>query len=255
MKHILFPNMLGQLKHGVEHSPVLLKEFMKLKNTTTVNCNGSLESNLHRLYQKNQKIFGQRTNIGGDHSMSLATVAYTLNKYPDSKVIWFDAHPDINTSYSSETQNVHGMPLGFLTGLDEYEGFSFIKNTLPFQNLLYVGLRDIDHYEKNILNTCNIEQITSEEVNKNPTKVIQTIQDFIDNETFHLSFDVDCMDPSIMSATGTPVENGILLKPIKKVLRNIMNSNKMVNMDITELNLELGDDHKSLRNLLYLFTP
>ena len=69
---------------------------------------------------------------------------------------------------------------------------------MPFQNLLYVGLRDIDHYEQNILNTCNIEQITSEEVNKNPTKVIRTIQDFIDNETFHLSFDVDCMDPSIM---------------------------------------------------------
>ena len=63
------------------------------------------------------------------------------------------------------------------------------------------------------------------------------------------------MDPSIMSSTGTPVENGILLKPMKKVLRNIMNSNKMVNMDITELNLELGDNHKSLRNLLYLFTP
>lgn len=255
MKYILFPNMLGQLKHGVEHSPVLLKEFMKLKNTTSVHCNGSLEYNLHNLYKKNEKTIGQRTNIGGDHSMSLATVAYTLNKYPDSKVVWFDAHPDINTSYSSETQNVHGMPLGFLTGLDEYEGFSFIKNTLPFQNLLYVGLRDIDHYEQNILNTCNIEQITSEEVNKNPTKVIQTIQDFIDNKTFHLSFDVDCMDPSIMSSTGTPVENGILLKPMKKVLRNIINSNKMVNMDITELNLELGDNHKSLRNLLYLFTP
>ena len=55
MKHILFPNMLGQLKHGVEHSPVLLKEFMKLKNTTSVHCNGSLEYNLHRLYQKNEK--------------------------------------------------------------------------------------------------------------------------------------------------------------------------------------------------------
>lgn len=253
MKYILFPNMLGQLKHGVEHSPVLLKEFMKLKNTTSVHCNGSLEYNLHNLYKKNEKTIGQRTNIGGDHSMSLATVAYTLNKYPESKVVWFDAHPDINTSYSSETQNVHGMPLGFLTGLDEYEGFSFIQNLLPFQNLLYVGLRDIDHYEQNILNTCNIEQITSEEVNNNPTKVIRTIQDFIDNETFHLSFDVDCMDPSIMSSTGTPVENGILLKPVKKVLRNIMNSNKMVNMDITELNLELGDNHSSLTNFLHIF--
>ena len=245
--------MLGQLKHGVEHSPFLLKEFMKLNRTTSVHCNSNLVSNLRRLYKTNVKTFGQRINIGGDHSMSLATVSYTLNKYPESKVVWFDAHPDINTSYSSETQNLHGMPLGFLTGLDYYEGFSFIKNRLPFQNLLYVGLRDIDEYEQNILNTCNIEQITSEEVNKNPTKVIRTIQDFIDNDTFHLSFDVDCMDPSIMSSTGTPVENGILLKPMKKVLRNIMNSDNMVNMDITELNLELGDSHNSLNNFLHLF--
>lgn len=245
--------MLGQLKHGVDLSPILLKDFMKLQNTTSVKCNYSLETNLHRLYKKNVRTFGKRINIGGDHSMSLATVAYTLNKYPDSKVVWFDAHPDINTSFSSKTQNIHGMPLGFLTGLDYYEGFSFIENLLPFQNLLYVGLRDIDRYEQNILNTCNIEQITSEEVNKNPAKVINTIKDFIDDNTFHLSFDVDCMDPSIMSSTGTPVENGILLKPMKKVLRNIMNNDKMVNMDITELNLELGDNHSSLNNFLHLF--
>lgn len=245
--------MLGQLKHGVDLSPILLKEFMRLQNTTSVKCNYNLETNLLRLYKKNVRTFGKRINIGGDHSMSLATVAYTLNKYPDSKVVWFDAHPDINTSFSSKTQNIHGMPLGFLTGLDYYEGFSFIENLLPFQNLLYVGLRDIDQYEQNVLNTCNIEQITSEEVNKNPTKVINTIKDFIDGDTFHLSFDVDCMDPSIMSSTGTPVENGILLKPMKKVLRNIMNNDKMVNMDITELNLELGDSHSSLNNFLHLF--
>lgn len=241
------------MKRGVEHSPTLLKEFMKLQNTTTVYCNNSLESNLHRLYKRNKKTFGQRINIGGDHSMSLATVAYTLNHFPESKVVWFDAHPDINTSYSSETQNVHGMPLGFLTGLDTYQGFSFIKQKLSFRNLLYVGLRDIDDYEKNVLNICNINQITSEEVNNNPNNVIRKIQSFIDNDPFHLSFDVDCMDPSIMSSTGTPVENGILLKPMKKVLRNIMNSDKMVNMDITELNLELGENHSSLNNFLYLF--
>lgn len=253
MKYILFPNMLGQMKQGVQHSPPLLKDFMKLKNTTSVHCGKSLESNLHRLYKKNKKTSGQRINIGGDHSMSIATVAYTLNNYPDSKVIWVDAHPDINTTFSSKTKNVHGMPLGFLTGLDYNREFSYIKNLLPFQNILYVGLRDIDHYEKNILDTCNIEQISTEEVNNNPQKVIRTIQEFIDNDPFHLSFDVDSLDPSVMSSTGTPVENGILLKPMKKVLRNIMNSDNMVNMDITELNLELGDNHKSLQNFLYLF--
>ena len=111
------------------------------------------------------------------------------------------------------------MPLGYLTGLDYRKNFSFIKNTLPFQNILYIGLRDIDNYEKNILNTCNIKQISCEEVNDNPHKVIRTIQKFINNDPFHLSFDVDSLDPSVMSSTGTPVKNGIMLKPMKKVLR------------------------------------
>lgn len=254
MKYILFPNMLGQLKHGVELSPMLLKEYMKLNSSTMVECNHSLEGNLYRLYKKNAKTVGKRINIGGDHSMSIATVAYTLNTYPKSKVIWIDAHPDINTSYSSTTQNVHGMPLGFLTGLDKNDNFPYIQNLLPFQNLLYVGIRDIDPFEQHVLNTCNIEQIDSEEVNNHPSKVIQKIRKFIGNDPFHLSFDVDSMDPSIMCSTGTPVEKGIMLKPMKKVLRNIMSSNNMVNMDITELNLELGNSKQSLNNLLYLFT-
>ena len=53
--------------------------------------------------------------------MSLATVADSLNRTEEDqlKVLWFDAHPDINTYQSSPSKNFHGMPLSYLTGLDE----------------------------------------------------------------------------------------------------------------------------------------
>ena len=59
--------------------------------------------------------------------MSIATVASSLNKYDNLKVIWFDAHADLNTYSSSQSKSYHGMPLSFLTGLDNDHRFNFIK--------------------------------------------------------------------------------------------------------------------------------
>ena len=75
--------------------------------------------------------------------MSIATVADTLNRNPNAKVIWIDAHADINTPDSSISKNLHGMPLAFLTGLTspkELLNYTFIKNQLRFNNLLYIFL-------------------------------------------------------------------------------------------------------------------
>ena len=69
--------------------------------------------------------------IGGDHSMSIASVAYTLNRDPNAKVLWIDAHADINTYNSSTTKNLHGMPLSFITGLDYIGQLDNYKKNLP----------------------------------------------------------------------------------------------------------------------------
>lgn len=255
MKYILYPCSLGQLKKGVSNTPNILKRFVDPKNVYNVNCTNNIYKNLNRLYIKNSKLRGKRINIGGDHSMSIATVGYSLNKVYNLKVIWFDAHPDINTSYSTSTNNIHGMPLGFLTGLDYNPYFHFIKNFIKFENILYIGLRDIDKFEKNILNICKIKSITCDEVNNNPEIALLKINQFINSDSFHLSFDVDCMDPSVIKSTGTPVNNGIKLQPMKMILNDLMNKNNMINMDITELNMDIGsldEKKKSLTSLLHL---
>lgn len=260
---ILFPHRLGQLRSGVQNAPLYFKKILK-NNSMIIDCNNSdinkyrnMTNNLQNLYLFNSEISERKINIGGDHSMSLATVADSLNKFPenDLKVIWFDAHPDINTYESSESKNFHGMPLGYLTGLGKNSDFSFIINKLSFDNLMYIGIRDIDKYEKEIIDEKNIKYISCDEVNNNLDKSLDKIYEFIGNNPIHLSFDVDCMDPEIIPCTGTRYDNGLNLVNTKIILDKLFDTN-IVNIDITEINLELGNKEerdKTISNTLHLF--
>lgn len=252
MNYILYSGMRGQLKKGIQKTPNIIKPYLKSKKIYSSLKGKSLYKDLFNLYKINRRIKGPRINIGGDHSMSIATVADSLNRVHNLKVLWFDAHPDINTTYSSSTNNVHGMPLGFLTGLDNINYFPFIKNTLKFENILYVGIRELDDFELDVIYNCNIPFITTNEVNNDPNMALLKMKQFVGEDSFHLSFDVDCMDPSIISSTGTPVENGLLFEPTKLILKELMYKKTMINMDITELNFNLGNSEKSLKNILNL---
>lgn len=258
--------MLGQKRKGVEFTGKYLKKYIEnefhdvpCKNISkNINKNKIkyLTNNLSNLYNANI-FFDKKINIGGDHSMAIATVADSLNRVPKNKlkVVWFDAHADINTYSSSNTKNFHGMPLSFLSKLDKQYEFPFIVNTLNLKNLIYVGIRDLDMFEEKIINKYGINYIQSDELNNKPEKTLKEIKKFVNNDPFHLSFDVDVMDPSIIPSTGTPVNHGLLLDQTKFVIDELKNDN-LINMDITELNLNLGnknEQNKSLNNFLNLF--
>lgn len=266
---ILHPSWLGQKHKGVSLSPYLIKnEFQKKQyfdnyykeqrsqKYTQINFlnsgakNEDFVEDLENLYKINASIDTPRINIGGDHSMSIATLAYTLNNYPDAKVLWIDAHPDINTYESSESKNVHGMPLSILSQLDKYysHNFNFIKNPLCLHNLLYVGIRSIDDYEKKIIEKYNISYIPSNIANKHTEETICIIKNFINNSPFHLSIDVDSLSSDIMPCTGTPVDEGIRFTQLKKIVNNVSTIQNLVNVDIVELNIIDGDHDTATRN-------
>ena len=260
---IYFGHKLGQLRNGVQNTPKYMHKFFNCNNSYDVICNNSnsdryvnMVNNLRNLYYSNQRFSERKINIGGDHSMALATVAESLNRFKkdELKVIWFDAHPDINTFESSESKNYHGMPLSYLTGLNYNPDFSFIMNKLSFNNLLYVGIRDIDDFEKKIIKDNGIKYISCDEINNEPDLSLDKITNFIGNNPTHLSFDVDSMDPEIIPCTGTSFDNGLNFNT-KKILDGLYNSN-IVNVDITEINLELGNNYEkdlTITNTLYLF--
>ena len=255
---ILFPHSLGQRKQGVDEAPAFITKFIN-HNThvfKTVKTTGSLFKNIINLYKANAAVTGPRINVGGDHSMAVATIAYTLNTYPNAKVIYFDAHGDINTYKSSDSKNYHGMPLSFLTGLDYNKHFTFIKNKLPFSNLLYIGSRSFDDYEVEEVRKHNILLLMPDDINNHFKESLDKILHFIGNSPTHISFDVDSVDPSYIPSTGTPVKHGLRLNYAKQILNKLATMGNVVNMDITELNLELGsslDRTKSGKNSIKLF--
>ena len=254
---ILFPQNLGQKKTGTEKAPLQINQFINNKThiIKKIKNSGNLFTNINKLYKLNNITKGKIINIGGDHSMCIATIADTLNKYPDAKIIYFDAHADINTYKSSNSKNYHGMPLSFITGIDKDVRFNFIKNILPFENLLYVGSRCFDKFEVSEIYKKNIKFITSDEINNNFTKSLKKIIDFVGKSPIHISFDVDSIDPKYIPSTGTPVKNGIELNNAITILDHLNNKN-IVKLDISELNLDIGsknDSKKSIINTEHLF--
>lgn len=114
--------------------------------------------------------------LGGDHSIAIGTIAGSAKATRERlgreiAVIWVDAHADINTPETSDSGNVHGMPVAFVTGLakeEQPEYFGWLKkdHLLNLNKLVYIGLRDVDPGEKRILRENGIKAFSMYDVDK-----------------------------------------------------------------------------------------
>ncbi|KAK9767136.1 Arginase, catabolizes arginine to ornithine and urea [Basidiobolus ranarum] len=185
--------------------------------------------------------------LGGDHSLGLSTVSGTLAAHPDACVIWVDAHADINTPETTDTGNLHGCPLSFLTGIaGETPEFEWVKPCLSTERLVYIGLRDVDTAEKKILKKHNIKAFSMHEVDKYGIgQIVEMALDHVNpnrDRPIHLSFDVDALDPSVAPSTGTPVRGGLTFREGHYICEALYETGCLVATDIVEVNPSLGDD-------------
>jgi len=190
--------------------------------------------------------------LGGDHSLAMGTISGTLRAYDQACVIWIDAHADINTIDSTDSGNIHGMPLSFLLGLNppapspdsilaQYEWVSH----LPAERLVYIGLRDVDKGERAILRKHNIKAFSMHEVDRYGIgKVVEMALDHVNpqrDRPIHLSFDVDALDPSVAPSTGTPVRGGLTFREGHYICEAIYETGLLVALDLMEVNPALAD--------------
>jgi len=184
-------------------------------------------------------------NLIGDHSGAIGTVMSSLITNPNFKLVWIDAHADINTPYTSPSGNCHGMPLSIVSGLsneylNKHNIFEWLKDKpkLNLNNLIYIGIRDIDKGEEEIIKTHNITVLTVEDVkNFNLIKLFKEIE----NRDVHISFDVDSLDPMYFNLTGTPVPNGLSGFDVNLLMRFINAKSNVFKLDICEFNPMLYD--------------
>jgi arginase len=183
--------------------------------------------------------------IGGDHSVSSSSLMASNQKYRDMHVIWIDAHPDIHTYKSTTSGNKHGTPLSVCTGLESMHWTSRMTlKLLPFENLTYVGIRDIDDFEGQIIKDKKIRHLT-------PSQCVGFIKNL--DRPIHISFDVDGLDPKYVDSTGTKVNDGLHPSEVASIFNEALLYDKLVSADIVEFNEKLGDPVHSINNLREVF--
>jgi arginase len=183
--------------------------------------------------------------LGGDHSIAIGTVSGVSEFFRerDQKVglIWVDAHGDMNTPESSPTGNIHGMPLATLLGMGhprlvEMGGF---WPKVARENVCLIGIRDIDEIERQNIRRSGIHAYTMRDVDERGMRAImQEAIQFANDGTagFHVSFDLDGMDPRDVPGTGTPVKGGISWREANLLMEMVSDTGRMTSLEVTELN-------------------
>ncbi len=179
--------------------------------------------------------------LGGDHALSIGSLAGAASA-GRLGVIWLDAHGDINTPETSPTGHVHGMPLAVANGWGARPLVDIAsRSDLRLEDLVYIGLRDLDPGERVLLreSPALVYPISSVETLGVAAITYEAIRRLVERgvDAVHISFDLDVLDPGIMPGTGTPVPGGLTYREAHHMLSLIRSSDlPIVSIDIVELN-------------------
>jgi arginase len=183
--------------------------------------------------------------LGGDHSVAVGTVAGVSNYFHKSQrklgLLWIDAHADMNTPGSSPSGNIHGMPLACSIGNGPRE-LTHLGGYAPkvdAANVAIVGLRSVDEAERRHVRAAGVHAYTMRDLDERGLRSV--IREAIERASegtagFHLSFDMDSVDPSEAPGVGTPVRGGMTYREAHLAMETICDSGRMTSMEIVEVN-------------------
>ena len=164
-----------------------------------------IEKNTGEIYSQNKKILG----IGGEHLVTLGTIKGLLKHHKDIAVVQFDAHTDLRAHYLDIELTHSGVMLQ-------------IAKLIGFENIMQVGIRSGEKEEFELMkehSTCAF----------NPNELER-----FKNKNIFVSIDLDVLDPSIMSGTGTPEAGGFSYRELMEWVLELKKYN-IIGADIVEL--------------------
>ncbi|XP_067901423.1 arginase-1-like [Heterodontus francisci] len=276
------PLSRGQGKEGVKMGPDALRKSGLLTALQTGGCNLKDYGNLKfedepkdepfrtvkmpRTVGKANEKLSQAVNkvkadgricviLGGDHSLAIGSISGHAAFHSNLCVVWVDAHADINTPSTTPSGNLHGQPVSFLikelkTEMPAVPGFSWLEPCLSGKDIVYIGLREVDPGEKDIIKKLGIKFFSMTDVNHmGIQKVMEITSDYLYSRVkkpIHLSFDIDGFDPTLAPATGTPVEGGLTYEQGIFVANEIHKTGLLSAIDLVEVNPSLGRDEEEV---------
>lgn len=197
--------------------------------------------------------------LGGDHSLSLgSTAAAAANAAKVGRplfVLWLDAHSDIHTPLSTQSGNLHGTPVAYLTGAPGFDPFPAFSNPVPPENICLFGIRSVDPAEQAALHALGISPNDMRVLDEHG--IVAPLRGFLTrvaaaNGMLHVSLDVDFLDPAIAPAVGTTVPGGTTFREAHLVMELLHESGLVTSIDLVELNPFLDDRGRTAKLIVDL---
>ncbi|GAB3796019.1 arginase [Virgibacillus kimchii] len=273
------PMDLGQSRRGVDMGPSAIRYAGAIERLQALNYNiydlgdiainrpavsnpndGTNLKNLEQVIEANEKLAEMVDRemakkrfplvLGGDHSIAIGSLAGISTYYGNLGVIWYDAHGDLNSSETSPSGNIHGMPLAASLGIG-HEKLTNLYGDAPKikpENIVIVGARSLDPGERELIRDKGIKVYTMHEIDRMgmPKVMEETIQ-YLKGRTdgVHLSLDLDGLDPSEAPGVGTPVIGGITYRESHLAMEMLAEADILSSAEFVEVNPILDEKNKT----------
>ena len=192
--------------------------------------------------------------LGGDHSVAVGTISgmsrYLRRKKQSLGLIWIDAHADMNTPRTSPSGNVHGMPLACVIGQgprDLTHIYGYAPKVDP-ANVALVGVREVDQLEKPHVKHSGVRAFTMRDIDERGLRAVmeEAIQiASAGTGGFHVSLDMDAVDPREAPGVGTPVRGGITYREAHLAMEILCDAGSMTSMDVVEVNPVIDEANRT----------
>jgi len=182
--------------------------------------------------------------LGGDHSLAIGSVSAVARHCREQgrklRIIWFDAHTDVNTNEMTPSGNLHGMPVACLCGNGPPE-LTQIGGTVPAIEaswLRQVGIRSVDDGERHLVHAMGMRVVDMRGIDEmGMRRAMEMVLDGLDRDThLHVSFDVDFLDPESAPGVATAVRGGPTYREAQLCMEMVADTACLGSVDIMELN-------------------
>lgn len=154
--------------------------------------------------------------FGGEHSLSLGAVRAFKEAFPGLSVLQLDAHADLRDEY-----------LG-----TKYGQACVMRRILELCPISQVGVRSLSWEEKQFLTQNKLTPFYMSDLVSNTASIDQIVDSL--SEDVYITIDVDVLDPSIMSAVGTPEPDGMSWRQVLDIIQSVALHKHVVGFDLME---------------------
>lgn len=256
-----------QIMNFINNKKINDKIIIKKDNVIKEKNRNNLKKNINAINKFSENLFNTIDNcfknnifpitIGGDHTVAIPSILAAKKNNDNIGIIWIDAHADFNTFKTTETGNIHGLPLASTCGLCKDLTKHFTNKYVNPKKCVIVGARSIDKEELNNLKNEGVIFFTTNDLKKEGIKKIMDKAFDIAGNKVHISYDLDVIDPLIAKGVSVPEENGINEKEAMEIIDYLKRKKENItSFDLVEYNPSFDDNKKTLNiaiNLLNKF--